>query len=364
MVSERKTLGPVAVAHDYVTQFGGAERVAGTLARHLGGGRLITSVYKSGASFPEFESIRMDVSPLNAFKPFRTNIKLAFPFLAEAFRRQAPVETDVLICSSSGWSHHLRTSGRKVVYCHNPARWLYQATDYAADAGRLGSIAVSPFIPRLRRLDRAAALSADLYIANSRVVADRIQRAYGVQAQVLPPPVRTFDESGDVPCNLQLPSQYALIVSRPRAYKNVETAIAAAARVGLHTVVVGGAPAHAAQRARSVTFLPRLTDQQLSRVYRQASVLLAAAHEDFGLTPLEANQHGTPVVALRMGGYLDTVVEGVTGEFFDSLSAVDMDAAITRCLASRYDSATLEDHAQCFSEESFLNRLENLVWGP
>ena len=119
----------IALVHDYLTQRGGAERVALSLTRAFPGAPLHTSLYEPAATFPAFAAVDVRPLPLNRLGPLRRNHRLALPLLAPAFSRLR-VDADVVICSSSGWAHGARVTGRKIVYCHTPARWLYQPGRY------------------------------------------------------------------------------------------------------------------------------------------------------------------------------------------------------------------------------------------
>src|SRR6202035_4154044 len=117
----------------------------------------------------------------------RSHHRLALPLLAPAFSG-LKVQADVLLCSSSGWAHAVSTSGRKVVYCYTPARWLYQSGRYLGRGNLLARVALTALRPALVRWDRRAAHSADLYLAQSDVVRDRIRKIYGIDALMLPAP--------------------------------------------------------------------------------------------------------------------------------------------------------------------------------
>src|SRR5204863_10027435 len=178
---------PFAIAHDYLTQRGGAERVVLSLVHAFPHARVYTSLYDPAGTFPEFSDVDVRTSPLNLLRPLRRRHRLALPLLAPAFSRLR-IDADVVVCSSSGWAHGARVEGRKIVYCHTPARWLYQPERYLRGraVGFRGVAAV--LRPQLVRWDKAAAASADLYLANSSAVAARIADIYGLEAEVLPPP--------------------------------------------------------------------------------------------------------------------------------------------------------------------------------
>src|SRR5919204_3142757 len=174
----------IALAHDYLTQRGGAERVVLSLVRAFPHAPLYTSLYDPLGTFPEFARVDVRTSPLNVLAPLRQRHRLALPLLAPAFSRLR-IAAEVAICSSSGWAHGARVDGRKVVYCHAPARWLYQTGRYLGDAGLLPRAAIAALRVPLERWDRKAAAATSRYLTNSTWIAYEIRRIYGIEAEVL-----------------------------------------------------------------------------------------------------------------------------------------------------------------------------------
>ncbi len=173
--------------HDYLTQRGGAERVVLSLCRAFPDAPVYASFYDPETTFPEFRA--RDVRPLwlDRAAPLRRRHRLALPLLPLAFTTSR-VDADVVVCSSSGWAHGIRTDGRKIVYCHSPAKWLYRADDYlGAHPSARARVGLRALGPVLRRFDRRAAASADTYVANSTFIAAQIRDVYGIEAEVLCP---------------------------------------------------------------------------------------------------------------------------------------------------------------------------------
>jgi glycosyltransferase involved in cell wall biosynthesis len=353
----------VALVHDYLTQRGGAERVVLSLSRAFPGAPLYTSLYDEEETFPAFADLDVRTLPLNRVAPLRRHHRAALPFLAPAFS-SLRVDADVVVCSSSGWGHGARTGGRKVVYCHTPARWLYQPERYLR--GRPGPMRVAARLPRpaLVRWDRAAAASADRYLANSSEVAGRIAEIYGIEAEVLPPPA-SLEPDGPSRAVDAVDDGFVLCVSRLLPYKNVDAVVAAFARRREdQLVVVGSGPDAAALRriaTPNVTFLDQVGDDQLRWLYARCRLLVATAHEDYGLTPIEAARFGKPVVALAWGGYLDTVEPGLSGLLIRTTAPGEIAAAIADADAQAWDREGLVRHAERFSEESFAARIGEIV---
>lgn len=353
----------VALVHDYLTQRGGAERVALALTRAFPGAPLHTSLYEPTATFPEFAAVDVRPLSLNRSAVLRDRHRLALPLLAPAFSRLHLGE-DVVVCSSSGWAHGVHASGRKIVYCHTPARWLYQPQQYLRGRGRALRTTARALRPALERWDRRAASSADCYLANSSVVAERIQLVYGREAEVLPPPPALTPAGPAEPVE-ELEPGFFLCVSRLLPYKNLDAVVSAFAQLpDERLVLVGSGPDEEALRSlagSNVTLLGTVSDDRLRWLYRECRALVAASHEDFGLTPLEAAGFGNPSVVLRWGGFLDTVEEGGTGLFFDSPTPDAVADAVRRLHDRRWNAEEIRAHAERFAEARFIDRIRAIV---
>ena len=352
----------VSVVHDYVTQRGGAERVVLAMLEAFPRAPLYTSLYEPDRTFPGFRDADVIAMPMNRFVPLRRWHRLAFPLLAQAFSR-LEVPGDVVVCSSSGWSHAARSTGRKIVYCHTPARWLYQPDRYLRRRRGPASAALALLRPRLLEWDRRAAASAHRYLANSSEVGTRIRSLYGVEAEVLPPPPAL--EPGPERPVAALEPGFFLCVSRLLPYKNVDAVVRAFR--GLpdeRLVIVGSGPEHrrlAAEAPTNVRFLLSVTDEELRWLYGACAAHISASYEDFGLTPLEAASFGRPSAVLRFGGFLDTVVEGETGAFFDEPDQDSIRAAVAEVRGRAWDEDVLRAHADRFSTTRFVQRLREIV---
>jgi glycosyltransferase involved in cell wall biosynthesis len=353
----------VALVHDYLTQRGGAERVVLTLADAYPGAAIHTSLYDPDGTFPEFRDHTVVTSPIDRVGLLRSHHRLALPLLAPAFDH-LHVDADVAVCSSSGWAHGARVTGAKVVYCHNPARWLYQRDQYLAGSSRLSAAGVATLAPALRRWDRRAAATADRYLVNSRAVRDRVADTYGIDAAVVPPPVDVdVDAPRRAPAGVE--PGFLLCVSRLLPYKNVDVVVAAVARrPDVRLVVVGTGPSAAELAAgapANVTFLGRVDDDELRWLYGACRGLVAASYEDFGLTPVEAAAFGRPTAALRWGGFLDTIVEGETGVLFDAPEPAAVTAAIDELTATRWSEEALVRHAGRYAPDRFVASVAAVV---
>ncbi len=355
----------VAIAHDYLTQRGGAERVVLSLAEAFPGAPIHTTLYDPGTTYPEFRDLDVRPSWLNRVGPLRRDHRAALPLLPWA-ATSTRIDADLVVASSSGWAHGFRASGKLLVYCHAPARWLYQPDVYlGADGSRAVRLALRALSPALRRWDGAAAAQADRYLVNSTVVQERVREAYDIRAEVVPAPVQSAlaavcGEPVPDPTGAPLAPGFVLCVSRLLPYKNVaEVVEAARSRPGLRLVVVGSGPERdrlVADAPDNVVFHEGLTDPQMRWLYEQSAGLVAASHEDFGLTPVEAASFGRPCAVLRAGGFLDTMTDE-TAVFFDEPEPDRIATALDELLGRDWDAEAILRRAHLFSEETFVRRL-------
>lgn len=348
------------LAHDYLTQRGGAERVALALAQGLDARRIITSVYDPGATFDGFRHFEVVTSGLPLLDHFRKDVRRALPLLSTVWSHMRPVRADVLVCSSSGWAHAMPAAPQttKIVYCHNPARWLYQPEDYLLQAGLVTRTALKTLSPGLKRWDRRAAATADAYVANSTAVARRIAQTYGIQAEVIHPPVALDVQARQEAVEAVEPG-FFLMIARARGYKMADALIAAFAGMPEHRlVVVGGAMPDGLPS--NITALGRVSEARLRWLYAHARALVSTSHEDFGLTPIEANAFGTPALVLRAGGFLDSTAEGVSGSFIED-GSVDAVRAAVQGFRGDWDPDAIRRHAAQFSPASFVQKLTDLA---
>ena len=355
LVGPDRALGSVAIVHDYLNQVGGAERVVLAMSHLWPDAPIYTSLYRADSTFPEFGAADVYTSPLH-WLPVDSGFRNLYPLYPAAFRSFGALEQDVVISSSSGWAHGVRTapSSFHAVYCHAPARWLYGG-EHLRDARQR---ALQLLGANMRGWDRAAARRAHLYIANSHEVRRRIRRHYGVDAPVVHPPV---DVDRFRPRER---GERLLVVSRLLPYKRVDVIVEAATRAGIGLDVVGTGPALAALRrlaGPTVEFHGCVSDDDVTALMESCRALCVAAKEDFGITAVEANAAGKPVVALAEGGALETVEAGVTGELFSRHETDEVLSAIRRAEAITTSPEAIAARARRFARPAFEAGLLSLL---
>lgn len=366
----------VALVHELLTMRGGAERVLKMLADIFPEAPIYTFLYDERLFGDVFPRERVRISrlpgnrlPLPARLRFNHHLHLgSFPTAAEAWDFS---EFDLVISSSSAFAHGIITNGKPkhLCYVHSPARYLWDRTHDVVSrsgGGPLGGVKrlyLSRLFHRLRIWDAEAGDRADAFLAASREVKRRIELYWRRDSEVVYPaiadhwfevqPKRTYDGE-----------PYFLVVSTLADYKRIDLAIHAcnAANVRLKIAGTGKAlPALQAIAGRTVEFLGHRDDSSLKRLYAGATAVLFPGQEDFGLVPLESMACGTPVIAHRSGGALETVIEGVTGEFFDEQTPESLHDALLNFDHKKYSKERLLDHAKKFSQTEFVHKMHTAI---
>jgi len=319
-----------------------------------------TALYDEGAVGDLFPRERVHCSPLARIPGANRRFRYLAPFYPSAFEAFDLTAYDVIVSSTSAWAKGVRFRPDAVHVCfiHTVSRFLFDYDRYVGGFG-LATLA-RPMVNRLVRWDLQAAMRPTHYVANSHTVAERVRESYGRAADVLhsPADIARFtpgEGNGD----------YFFIASRLLPYKRIDLAIDAAALAGVRLLVAGSGPAEAALRERArgttTTLLGFVPDAEVNRLIGDARAAILPGEEDLGLVPIEAAAAGRPTMAFRGGGARETVVEGVTGAFFDEPTPQSLAAVLRGFDARAYDPSHLRAHAETFSPESFLQRLQAVV---
>ena len=348
----------IAVVHDYFTQLGGAEKVAEQLYRMVPNPSLFATVAFPDCMPAGLKDADVRTSWMQNLPKIEKYYRLYFLLYPVAVGALDLSEYDLVLSSSSGYAKGIQTNrdAVHVCYCHTPMRWAWSYENYARrESFGFGQRALLPMLIRgLRHWDEGASRQPDHFVANSRVVADRIQRAYGRSAEVIHPPIdidrfHAFDEQED----------YYVVLARLISYKRIDLAVRACSERRKKLVVIGDGPDRKSLEAMagpSVTFLGRTSDAQVEWVVSRCRALLFPGEEDFGMAPLEVAASRRPTIAYRAGGALETIVENVTGLFFDQQTPEDLGDAIERFERQEWSPENLRRHAESFSVEVFQDR--------
>ena len=353
----------VAIVHDYLNQSGGAERVVAELHRIFPQAPIYTTIVDRSSLWPTLRDADIRTSWMQRLPGLRRHFKAylpLFPRAIESFDLQA---YELIISSSSAFAKGAlaRPGATHVCYCHTPMRFGWDYDGYMERAGHSAVVRalLPPLIRGLREWDRRSADRPHHYVANSSVTAGRILRFYGRPSTIVPPPVDLarfeLDPKDD---------DYYLVVSRLNGYKRVDLAVRAFNGFGRPLVVVGDGPVRKSLERladKNVRFVGRLPDHDVAQAYARCRALILPGEEDFGITPLEANASGRPVVAFKSGGALDTVVDGETGIFFTEQTVSGLRSAVLECERIPWRKERLRSHAERFAPDVFAGRILDVV---
>ncbi len=353
----------VALAHDYLNQEGGAERVVEVFCRTYPDSPLYTSLYNPAAMDPFWRTVDVRTSFMQALRPSLGVAKALLPLYPLAFESFNFSGYDVALSSSSTFAKGIITGPETyhVCYCHTPARYAWMYHDYtgAMRPNPLRQALLPPLVSRLRVWDYAAAQRVDHYIANSRNTARRIAKFYRRESTVLHPPI---DVGSFTPAATT--DDYYLVLARLLPYKRIDIAIEAFNRLKRPLLVVGDGPDAARLRrlaGPTVRFTGRVGGNAVRRYLSHCRALVFPGDEDLGIAPLEAMASGRPVLAYRAGGALETVLGGVTGQFFDAQTPESLLAALRAFDTRGFDPAVLRAHVSEFDLPIFQQRLRAII---
>jgi glycosyltransferase involved in cell wall biosynthesis len=355
----------VALVHDYLNQMGGAERVVIAFHQMFPDAPIYTSIYDPQRVDPVFQEMDVRTSFMQKFPLVTRHHQPYLPFYPFAMESLDLRDYDLVLSSSSAFGKGVitRPETMHICYCHTPMRWCWNYCEYV-EREQLGGMArrILPFlITGLRMWDQVSAMRVDHFIANSPVVAARIQKYYRRDAVVIPPPVEVSRFFFDPAIERE---DYFLIISRLIPYKRIDLAIEACNRLHLPLVIVGaGRDMERLKRMAGPTirFLGRLSDEEVLHYYARCRAFLFPGEEDFGITPLEAQACGRPVIAYGSGGSLASVVEGITGEFFYEQTVDSLATVLASFEERRYEPQTIRNHALEFDTSRFHRRILQFI---
>ncbi|MEQ1785814.1 MAG: glycosyltransferase [Acidimicrobiales bacterium] len=344
-------------------QRGGAERVLLSMLRAAPCAPVITAFYEPDQCYEAFASIDVRTLPIGRIAALKGRHRATLPLLPAVWSA-AHVDAEVVLCGTSGWAQGIRTDAHKIIYVHAPARWLYEPHDYLKHSGRAARWGQRATSGPLRRWDRRTMATGDRYVTQGSVMQRALRERYGIDAEVLPPASSLRVDGPRRPIE-GLAAGFILCPSRLMPYKHVDVVIEAfRALPDEQLVVAGGGPLWEQLRSAApanVRFVGEADEDQMRWLYDACDALVSAAVEPFGLTTVEAAAFGKPAVAVRAGGFVDTVVDGVTGVHFDGIEPVALAAAVRRLRATTFDADAIRCHAARYSEDAFVERVGRLL---
>ncbi len=354
----------VAIVHDWLNQVGGAEGVLEALVEMFPGAPVFTTIYWRQGMPDRYRSWDIRPTWLDCAPFIYRHHQPYLPLYPLAVRSMDLRGYDLILSNKSGFCHGVRTTPGQlhIDYCLTPTRYVWDYASYAAREGfgRAFDLALRPIIRWLQGWDRRAADGVDHFVAISHEVQMRIARFYQRDSTIIYPPV---DINRYRP-SLDPPDDYFLVVSRLIPYKRIDLAVRVCSELGLPLLVGGEGRDRAALEAMAgptVRFLGRVPDDELGDLLAHCRAFIFPGYEDFGITPIEAQAAGRPVIAYAAGGALDTIQDGETGLFFHEQTPEALADAILRLDSTDFDPTTIRRNAERFSLGRFKKELHAFV---
>lgn len=364
----------IAIVHDYLIQIGGAERVVETLCEMFPEAPIFTLLYDDRIMNGIFKSKTIKSSFLQKIpfaKKYHRYFLALMPFAIGRFDLSG---YDLIISSSSSYAKGFKKpkNSLHICYCHTPLRYAWDDTGRfirESNYPRFVKLFIPFLIEHIKKWDLKAASGVDYFIANSNFIADKIKRYYKRDAIVIYPPVGITNNSQ--PATYDKERDYYLIVSRLLPYKRIDIAIQAfnelarlPAGKGLKLKIVGDGPERKnleKMAGKNIEFLGSRYDEELIDIYGECKAFIFPQEEDFGITAVEAQMAGRPVIAFQAGGALESVVDGKTGVFFKKQNKDSLIDAIRRFDKMKFSEEEIMIHAQKFSKENFKKKIKEFI---
>ncbi len=355
----------LALVHDWLNQIGGAEDVLDDLVKLYPNSPLYTSIYAPELMPAHYRQWDIRTLWLDKLPGIHKHHQPYLPVYPLGWGGLDLSDYDVVLSNKSGFCHGFQYGKNTlhICYCLAPTRYVWQLENYVAREG-LGKpvlAALRPLIAGMRRWDYAAAQRVQQFIAISSDIQARIKSFYDRDSVIIYPPV---DTTRFQPVPQDEVEDYYLIVSRLIPYKRIDLAVQAATRLGVKLKI--GGRGRDLERLKTmagptVEFLGYVPDEALPGLMARCKAFLFPGFEDFGITPVQAEAAGRPVIAYGGGGALDTVIPGITGELFSEMTVESLIAVMQGFDESRYDSGYIRKHALQFDTQVFKDQITTFV---
>lgn len=343
----------VAIIHDWLTNYGGAETFVELLLSIYSEAEIFTLVYDRKKMKGHFENCKIHTSFVQKI-PFASKLYTKFlTLMPRAFESFDLSSYDLVISSSSSCAKGVIVPPYipHIAYIHSPMRYAWDLFfDYKKRSGKITKFFMDQMMPSIRLWDYVSSQRVDTLIANSKYIARRIKKFWNREAEVIYSPLNTERFYPD--SNLKREDFYVAF-SRLVPYKRIDLAIKAIKNTGKKLVIIGSGSEEKklkelAHGDKNIIFLGRASDDVLRKNLQTCKAMIFCAEEDFGLAPLEAQACGSPVIAFGRGGATETVVDGITGVFFEEQTEVSLKNAITR-FENLYEKKS-------FTQENIINQ--------
>jgi len=356
----------IAIVHDYLNQFGGAERVVEVLHELYPHAPIYTSIYTPETMPSVFRNMDIRTSFLQKFPMLNKYFKYYLLFYPKAMESLKIEGYDVVLSSSSAFAKGVRLDKNilHICYCYTPTRFVWDYENYVKkeEFSKFISEALPLAIKKIKKWDLSTIPNVNHFIAISNNIREKIKRFYNRESVVIYPPVDVsmFHESSDI-------SDYFLVVSRLNSYKNIDLVIEAFNHLELKLKIVGVGPFRKQLenmvKKDNIEFLGKVLDKELVELYSRCKALIFPGEEDFGITPLEAQASGRPVIAYAGGGALETIIEGETGLFFERNEPQSLIDAVNKFIKieKNINSKKIIENAWKFNKEVFKKEIKAYI---
>lgn len=358
----------IAIVHDWIVSFGGAERVLIEVHRLFPTAPIFTLFWEKGSTPEELDDALIIPSVLQRFPRALANYQSLLPLYPYAVEQFDLSRFDIVLSLSHSSAKGVITTPRQkhLCYCYTPMRYIWDHYHTYLKNLRLSPLKSLIFrlsATYLRQWDYASAQRVDHFIAISNTVKERIERIYRRKAVVIYPPV---DTSFFVPlAEDQRANKYFLMVGRFVPYKKFDLVIELFNERDEPLLIVGDGPLRKRlmklARNPRIEFVGTVSDDELRVLYQNALALIFPPLEDFGLVPLEAMACGTPVIGFGQGGCAECVIDGETGILFEEQSLSSLEKAIARFYATSFDREKIRARAKDFDVSIFRDKMRKAV---
>lgn len=353
----------IALVHDYLIEAGGAERVLRVLADMYPEAVIYTALSKNGTAKKMIDSRHQTIveskwGPFLKIGRFYSYFRFLLPWVWKSIDL---TNFDLVITSCSGYiarGFKVRPETKVIAYCHTPPRWLYgYDTPTGAQSKWWGQAFMWIVGPFMRYFDYQSAQRVDVWIANSKEVARRIDKFYRKKAVVVYPPIEMPESRLETSVKQK---NYYLMISRIVGGKGILEASFAFKKLGINLKIIGEIVDQ--KLGAKVDCVGRVSERELVDLYTHARGFVALARdEDFGMTVVESMLCGTPVLAYKGGGYLETVKEGETGVFVDGTNEKEIAVGLQKMEKTRWDRETIKKWASQFGRERFEQEVRKII---
>lgn len=354
----------VALVHDYLNQYGGAERVLEVFCQIFPKAPIYTLVYDKKRTGFAFEGKKIYTSFLQKMPLLKSHHRPFLMLMPLAIEQFDFSQYDLVLSDSSSYAKGVITGPKTThfCYCHTPTRYVWDDSHkYIKEFGYSQFIKkMAPFLLNYIRLwDELAASRVDRFIGNSQAVAGRIKKYYNREVQVIYPPIKTnlFNIAPKI-------DKYFLMIGRFLSYKRFDLGIEAFNQLGLPLKIVGDGPQRKKlqrQAKSNIEFIGLISDEKLKNYYAHCQALIFPQEEDSGIVIIEAMASGRPVIAYRAGGALETIKEGITGLFFNEQTSESLIGILKKFNSLDFNPQIIRQHALQFDEKIFKDKIKNFI---